>query len=567
MTEQLNITSVDPQTGNPDESDELVQINGRVPGVGDSPWLYENGELTTEGTVALDQAKAAPSNGTSDHISIEPVHDALREGYLVGQAPGENVVIDPTVYANDAAAIQQCHDVLADQISDPNRNGIVWIPALRPDGTEFIVDQTVTFDYQGGTYYGIYPRGWGFFGREHPALRLDIDDGSPAFEVRNVNGEGGWLGGFNVTGHSDTTGMDCEFLRLHNVDAMFYNLIGVRGIGGSQQNGAITFDAGSYNSYVNNCRFNTDKVDCSGGSFFAFRDLEDTEEAPGEIQFGCGNSTYGDPDAPYGHAFHLGKAENYVDNIPGDIHIRGRYESYGRHAIYGTGGGHIYLDDGLELGRPEYSGSWEDDSVSGNSYDWQGTCRVFYTGHRIYISAGVRMASDGSPDARDDNGNLLATDPTPAAYIDVNRGRIGPYQLSDDTRAVLEIPTDGGSAAHSIQVPRAENWEQPVRYPKMRKQLSYPDGWRTYETGTATVSPGGTTRLYANVPNDVQIRISHNVVGDPGEEVYCQSTIGNTGDGSGSSGTAVLIDRTADHTGADPSAGYDVDWEMELRGN
>ncbi len=406
-----------------------------------------------------------PRKGTDDVIDSEPFIDALREGYLVGQAAGVQIVINPLEYDSDPAAIQDAHDRLIEELEEYghgfNGNGILWIPALKPDDTQWVIDETVTFHWEASSRSGVYPRGWGFTGRQGPAIQLAIDDGSPAFHVRRMQGQGSWLGGMRAEGASG--GEDCEFLRLHRITAFHIDKIGMRGFGGPQANGVITFDSGCYNSFINNVRYNGGNEDVSGSNLFAFRDLEETGDAPGELHFGDGNSTYSPSSDPYKNAFDLGNEEDFTDerdSTPGDIVIRGRYEGYGEHCVFGEVGA-LMLADGLEIGD---MGHDQGEPIH----------RLYFTGHRLVVSDGVRVNSRNATDG-------------PEMYINVRRGKIGSFMDGDQDTTALQVEDRG---SNRLVVPREHTFQADVDYPEEFNQLVYTDGWQRDAHGTVTVPVG-----------------------------------------------------------------------------
>lgn len=453
---------------------------------------------------SFDSAAVGVTNGTDNSIDLEPLVDSLREGYVVGVSNKYQTVVDPRDYSSDAAAIQAANDDLTANLSQRGPSGYVYLPALRPDGTELTIGNTVVFGSETAEAH-VLPRGWGYSGAGGPKIQCTIDNGDPMFVVASDSANGGsvkangtWLGGFAAQGH----GNDAEFLRIKNGTAFHLKDVNARHFNSATADGVYVFDGSCYNSYINNTTYVASQIDCPDADVWVLRD--DTGNGPpGELKFGPANSTYADPSYPFNSAFRCEVNAN-------DIAWGGRIEGAGGDGLIYQTGGDLYLTGYTELGRVEGSG----------------TDKVYFDGYMLCVSPVISLGS-----------NLTGSSGHGLHIPSIARGYIPPLANDGIDGDVIHIENDNGSSNYVV-VPYPGTFNGSVRYPEPRwNQLVYPDGWQKYREGTTTIQADTITTLtaFAGGPG-TKLRLTDlTIASDPGGDARFHEVWGWSS-GSGSDG-------------------------------
>jgi len=413
---------------------------------------------STGNDATFDSVATGATGGTDDHVEIEPLADALREGYLVGLTNRYQTVIDPRDHPSDADALQAANDDLVENFPDGERTGYVYLPALRPDGTEFDIGKTVVFGSETDAVE-VLPRGWGFRSPSGPLIQCSIDDGDPMFVVasrKRVRGTTAQFGGFAA----EASGNDAEFLRLKNVISFHLSQVHARHFNSATAKGVYVFDGGCYNGYINRTTYVASRVLCPDTDVWVLRN--DTGDGPpGELKFGPGNSTYADPSYPFDSGYRC-----EVD--ASDIVWGGRIEGAGGDGLIHQTDGYLFLSSYTELSR-----------VEGTDTD-----KVYFDGYMLKISPAISL-----------NANLTGSEGHGVHVGTMARGYVPPLPNDGIQGDVLRIDDDNGSRNYVV-VPYEGTFNGTVEYPDPPwRQLVYPDGWQRFRAGTTTIEPNTTTGL------------------------------------------------------------------------
>lgn len=433
----------------------LATDTGRVYiGTGDR-WEHV---VSTGNDATFDSVSTGATNGTDDHIGIEPFADALREGYVVGLTNGYQTVVDPRDYPSDADALQAANDDLAGNFPESERTGYVYLPPLRPDGTELEIGKTVVFGSETDDVE-VIPRGWGFRSPSGPLIQCRIDNGDPMFVVASstrVRGTTAQFGGFAADGN----GNDAEFLRLRNVASFHLARVHARHFDSATAAGVYVFDGGCYNGYINRTTYVASQVHCPDADVWVLRN--DTGDGPpGELKFGPGNTTYAAPSYPFNSGYRCEVSAS-------DIVWGGRIEGAGGDGLVYQTGGYLFLSSYTELGR-----------VEGTDTD-----KVYFDGYMLNISPAISLGSNGT--GSEGHGVHVES---------MARGSIPSLPNDGIQGDVVHVDEDNGSANYVV-VPYEGTFNGSVGYPDPPwRQLVYPDGWQRLRAGTTTIQPNATTRL------------------------------------------------------------------------
>ena len=407
---------------------------------------------------AFGSLSVGASNGTDDRIEIDPLVDSLREGYIVGLTNGYQTVIDPRDYPSDADAVQAANDGLVEGLPENERTGYVYLPALRPDGTEFEIGRTVVFG-GGAADADILPRGWGFRSPSGPLLQCSIDNGDPMFVVTSrerVRGSTARLGGFAA----EANGNDAEFLRLRDLVSFHLTHVHARHFNSATAAGVYVFDGGCFNGYINRTTYVASQVHCPDANVWVL--VNDTGDGPpGELKFGPGNSTYADPSYPYDSGYRC-------EVNASDIVWGGRSEGAGGDGLVYQTGGDLSLSTYTELGR-----------VEGTDTD-----KLYFDGYMLKLSPAISL-----------NANLTGNDGHGVHIGSMARGYVPPLANDGIQGDVVRIDRDNGSANYVV-VPYEGTFNGSVGYPDPPwRQLVYPDGWQRFRSGTTRIEANTTTGL------------------------------------------------------------------------
>jgi hypothetical protein len=284
---------------------------------------------------AANQPNQTETSQTSTPGSITPLDD----GYIVGRIGQEVISVDPREYGSDAIALNKTNQRLATNAPDPIRGGEIIIPAWRPDGTPYTIDETVTFGTEDTV---IVPQGYGFHRPDDQTfIYSKVSDGSPTF---HVDGTGGHIlqpfGGFQMHGnHNDT-----ELLRLTDCIRFGLEHILLHNCHRRQAKGVLTIDGACYNSYLHG----VDLDGCKAGHEATARLIQFVNESengpPGEIRV-LPSCTLG---GPHSH---------FAEGIFSDVGVN-RFRFGGRlenarssEAAIVLTGGTLILTDNAELDR------------------------------------------------------------------------------------------------------------------------------------------------------------------------------------------------------------------------
>ncbi len=392
---------------------------------------------------------------------IESFQDALANGYIVGVLNNHQTIVDPTKYDSDAVAIQAANDDLLEK-SDRHDVGFVYIPVVDPNGNEIVIDRTVVFGSR-TEYFGAFPRGWGFSGRNNKMIQCTIDNGDPMFVVASasehgnaVSGNASSFGGFAA--YAD--GNDAGFLRLENVQSFNLWNVSATAFDCPTADGVYVLDGACYNSYINNCNYTASRTHCPDADIWVVSN--DTGDGPpSEIKWGPGNSTYAAPEIP----FNIGYKQ---ETDSSSMVIGGRIEGDG-------GPAKLYVTDG-SVG---ISGYWESGRSEGPDTD-----SLFFDGRRLRISPTAEWGSN------DTGGHII--------HIGGNASRVHiPAMINSSVNGGDVIHFDsGGSGSRRYYVPYENMVNGSVTYPEPKWNATrYHDGWQKFREGTTEIKPNSTTRL------------------------------------------------------------------------
>lgn len=359
-----------------------------------------------ESTAASSSTNISAPRGTSDTIGVRSPESWLLHGYIVGTSPEDDdmVVIDPREYATDADAIQACNDTLDSNFAANSNHGLVRIPALRPDETQYKITKTVEIGSTNPDTIAL--QGYGFSWSTRTAIKVDttVDGaaGDPAFRFISSGGNQSMtmpVGYLTL----DAEGNNCEAMRFKRMSPKggltHMHLSDFRTSSNREASGVIVFDSGCFN-------FSVDYIHGNGPSFpdlstaesdaleFFKMENTDNDDPPSEIWFRSGvNITggFGSASNPEGYAtaYH----SNGVDKLS-DIRWAGRVE--GMCGSQNTPGmdvgaalycdaGELYISDQMELSNNNKTGSTT-------------------TRHQVYFAGDYLQVADGlqGGDAPDD---------------------------------------------------------------------------------------------------------------------------------------------------------------------
>lgn len=159
---------------------------------------------------------------TSDSVDAGSLNaDVLLDNLTqpVGRVGQYTATVNPADYSTDADALQALNDDLVANGPD-SETGRIWIPATRPDGTDWTISKTVEFGGGASSLaatdtHTILPRGCGF--DRNQAISVTITDGSPAFKIPAPSAGAhkpiDWLGNLAF----DLNSNDAEALRMNSV--------------------------------------------------------------------------------------------------------------------------------------------------------------------------------------------------------------------------------------------------------------------------------------------------------------------------------------------------------------
>lgn len=475
------------------EGGNAVGVKGKTDS-GEGYGLYTPDHARVEGELDATAVRTTAEAGDAPATRLQPGADALREGFVVATGPAHQVVVDPRNYESDAAAIQAANDTLATRLTDEsaeNGVGFLYIPALKADGdsyTEWQIDETIVCGSR-TERVGILPRGWGFTGGDGPLIQCTIDSGDPLFLVSAghentgvVNCQSSWFGGLAADASgNDGTGNDVSFLALKNVNAFRLKNNLAQNFNPSTADGVYVFDGACWNSYINHCNFTAPFAECPDADVYVLKnttpDRDDWDLGPpGELKFGPGNSTY----AKY--AFNTGLR---IETGSRGIAWGGRLEGAGGEAlVYADssnaedGSVYLTLTSTAEIGRVE-------------DKDGTGTDHIYFDGASLFVSPAIVKWHNNTTGG---HGVHVAG---------VRRGYIPPIHAEGhfDPGDAVHVEEDPAGDPNTLVVPRESTCSHSVTYPGDDSDnptwngLVYPDGWKKYRTGTATVSTGSAQRV------------------------------------------------------------------------
>jgi hypothetical protein len=272
----------------------------------------------TAGTGTLVTAGCARSTDSSDPATTsDSVSPETAGGQSTPSTPGEatgvpvglthdySTTVDPSEYEDDSTAIQALNERLLEHVPENFGQGVIRIPPLKPDGSQWSFPRTVTFGDPESNRL-IVPQGtlWGG-GTTVREWTTTIDDGSPIFHVPGNLAEDSAnpapmpIGGFAISG---SQGQDFEAIRLTHLTIFDLRQIYlVQCAQGPDSDGAVVFEGSCHNAEVDRIHYRAYNQNTEASrqtAVYAYRERGDTS-GPGEIVFGPGcRSRFG-----YGRVF------------------------------------------------------------------------------------------------------------------------------------------------------------------------------------------------------------------------------------------------------------------------
>jgi hypothetical protein len=261
----------------------------------------------TAGTGTLVTAGCARSTDSSDPATTsDSVSPETAGGQSTPSTPGEatgvpvglthdySTTVDPSEYEDDSTAIQALNERLLEHVPENFGQGVIRIPPLKPDGSQWSFPRTVTFGDPESNRL-IVPQGtlWGG-GTTVREWTTTIDDGSPIFHVPGNLAEDSAnpapmpIGGFAISG---SQGQDFEAIRLTHLTIFDLRQIYlVQCAQGPDSDGAVVFEGSCHNAEIDRVRYrgyNRNTEASAQTDVFTYRNREETS-GPGELIFGPG---------------------------------------------------------------------------------------------------------------------------------------------------------------------------------------------------------------------------------------------------------------------------------------